>query len=513
MGEGEEPKMKTVPKTTEAYEQLNNQKPIWLRPASEVTEEEYKEFYKTAFRASYDEPMTYTHFSLEGSVECKSLLYIPGMLPFELSRDMFDEEASTIRLYVKRVFINDKFEGLIPRWLKFIRGVVDSDDLPLNVGREILQRTKALTVIRKRLVKKSLDMIRDLEKPNYDVEEEDDNEGKYIMFWNNFGKYLKVGVVEDDANRKEIAPLLRFYTSTSDEDYRSLDQYVESMKPNQKSIFYLTADSQASAARSPVLEKLSSKGVEVLFMVEPLDEITIQSLEQYKDFKLQDITKDGAIDSLLDEDEDSSDDAEAAAQKKKEKEAKQEKLAEEWEKTTEFLEALLQGKVKSAKVTTLLTSSPAAIVQDQYGMSPTMQRYMKQQSVATGSSTGTPTGYNQAILEINPENIIVQDLKRMVEEDLEEKENFGMLLYDVAAMTSGYDIEDSSDFAKRVMKLMNSKAISDEEIKIDPILTTIDPDSFDPEDVQKVKEHFGVDDASMKEKNDDDDDIKDVEVL
>merc|ERR1712157_290172 len=120
MGEGEEPKMKTVPKTTEAYEQLNNQKPIWLRPASEVTEEEYKEFYKTAFRASYDEPMTYTHFSLEGSVECKSLLYIPGMLPFELSRDMFDEEASTIRLYVKRVFINDKFEGLIPRWLKFI---------------------------------------------------------------------------------------------------------------------------------------------------------------------------------------------------------------------------------------------------------------------------------------------------------------------------------------------------------------------------------------------------------
>merc|ERR1712048_42659 len=140
-------------------------------------------------------------------------------------------------------------------------------------------------------------------------------------------------------------------------------------------------------------------------------------------------------------------------------------------------------------------------------MSPTMQRYMKQQSVATGSSTGTPTGYNQAILEINPENIIVQDLKRMV------KENFGMLLYDVAAMTSGYDIEDSSDFAKRVMKLMNSKAISDEEIKIDPILTTIDPDSFDPEDVQKVKEHFGVDDASMKEKNDDDDNIKDVEVL
>ena len=159
---------------------MNNQKPIWLRSPREVTDDEYKEFYKTAFKAAYDDPMAHTHFALEGSVECKALVYIPGMLPFELSRDMFDEEAASIRLYVKRVFINDKFEGIIPRWLKFVRGVVDSNDLPLNVSREILQRTKALTVIRKRLVKKSLDMIRDVER--------DEDESKYIMFWNNFGK-------------------------------------------------------------------------------------------------------------------------------------------------------------------------------------------------------------------------------------------------------------------------------------------------------------------------------------
>merc|ERR1712176_84769 len=189
--EGEEPKMKTVPETIEGYETINNQKPIWLRSPREVEEDEYKEFYKSAFKAAYDEPMKYTHFVLEGSVECKSLLYIPGMLPFELSRDMFDEEASGIRLYVKRVFINDKFEDIIPRWLKFIRGVVDSQDLPLNVSREILQRSKALTVIRKRLVRKSLEMIREIA--------EDEDESKYIMFWNNFGKYLKVGVIEDEA--------------------------------------------------------------------------------------------------------------------------------------------------------------------------------------------------------------------------------------------------------------------------------------------------------------------------
>jgi heat shock protein beta len=178
--EGEEPKMKTVPETTEAYEQMNTNKPIWLRPPSEVTEEEYKDFYQSAFRATYDEPLAHTHFSLEGQIECKSILYIPGMLPFELSRDMFDEDSRNIRLYVKRVFINDKFEDILPRWLKFVRGVVDSQDLPLNVSREILQKSKVLSIINKRLVRKSLDMIQSIAQ--------DEDESKYIMFWNNFGK-------------------------------------------------------------------------------------------------------------------------------------------------------------------------------------------------------------------------------------------------------------------------------------------------------------------------------------
>merc|ERR1712232_555173 len=414
-----------------------------------------------------------------GSVECKALIYVPGMLPFELSRDMFDEDASSIRLYVKRVFINDKFDEIIPRWLKFIRGVVDSQDLPLNVSREILQRSKALTVIRKRLVKKSLDMIREIA--------EDEDESKYVMFWNNFGKYLKVGIIEDEANKKEIAPLLRFVSSTSDEAYRSFDEYVSDMKPNQKSIYYLTADSQASAAKSPILEKVSSKGYEVLFMTEPLDEITIQNLDSYKEYKIQDITKEGT--DVLDDDDDESADDEESAKKKEEKKAKQEKLNEDFKATTEFLEALLQGKISKAQVTTLLTSSPAALVQGAYGMSPTMQRYMKAQTVATTGSAQVPgaDNYNQAILEINPDNVIIQDLQRMVAEDDPDKENFGMLLYDVAAMSSGYDLEDVSDFSKRVMRLMNSKAVQDDEIK-----------------------------TEEKKEDDDDDDVevaKDVEVL
>jgi molecular chaperone HtpG len=160
--EGEEPKMKTVPETTEGYETVNTQKPIWLRPPKEVDEQEYQDFYKSAFRNSYDIPMKYTHFVLEGQVECKAILYIPGMLPFELSKDMFDENSRNIRLYVKRVFINDQFDDLLPRWLKFVKGVVDSNDLPLNVSREILQKSKVLSIINKRLVRKSLDMIREI---------------------------------------------------------------------------------------------------------------------------------------------------------------------------------------------------------------------------------------------------------------------------------------------------------------------------------------------------------------
>lgn len=178
--EGEEPKMKTIPVTKAEYATMNSQKPIWLRPVKEVEDEEYKEFYKSAFRASYDEPQKWSHFRMEGQVECKALLYIPGMLPFELSKDMFDEDARNIRLYVKRVFINDKFDDIMPRWLKFIKGVVDSDDLPLNVSREILQKSKVLSIINKRLVRKSIDMFKDIAA--------DEDPSKYIMFWNNFGK-------------------------------------------------------------------------------------------------------------------------------------------------------------------------------------------------------------------------------------------------------------------------------------------------------------------------------------
>ena len=428
---GEEPKMKTVPETKEGYELVNTQKPIWLRSPKDVEEQEYKDFYKSAFRAAYDEPTKWTHFFLEGQVECRALLYIPGMLPFELSKDMFDENARNIRLYVKRVFINDKFEDLMPRWLKFVRGVVDSNDLPLNVSREILQKSKVLSIINKRLVRKSLDMIREIM--------EDEDESKYIMFWNNFGKYLKVGIVEDDANRKDLAPLLRFFSSKSGEEYTSLDHYVENMPEGQKAIYYVTGDGRENASMSPVIEKLSSRGYDVLLATEPLDEIMMESLRSYKEKDIVDASKENL--QIEDDSEES----------KKQKES----LREQYKQVAEYLETLLSEKIQKVVVSDLLTDSPAGLVQGAYGMSPTMQRYMRAQSVASGGNGDIP-GMNKAVLEINPNHPIVQDLDRRVKADKESKslEDKALLMYDVASMTSGYDVSDMRSFAARVMKMM-----------------------------------------------------------
>lgn len=275
---------------------------------------------------------------------------------------------------------------------------------------------------------------------------EDEDSSKYVMFWNNFGKYLKVGVIEDDNVKKELLPLLRFYSSKSGEEFTSFDQYVEGMPEGQKSIYYVTAEGRKNAMIQPVVEKLTSRGFEVLLMTEPLDEITIEAVQEYKDFKVLDATKEGL--DLEDEDED----------KKKEKE----ELNEKYSDICQFLEVELDGKVQKVTVSTLLTDSPAALVQGAYGVSPTMQRYMKAQSVASGGD-GNLGEMNQAILEINPKHPIVQDLGKMVDadKDSEETKNFALLMYDVASMTSGYEVSDAGNFAKRVMSLMTTKAKED----------------------------------------------------
>merc|ERR1712187_792075 len=336
------------------------------------------------------------------------------------------------------------FEGIMPRWLNFIRGVVDSNDLPLNVSREILQRSRVLGIINKKLVRKSLDMFRDLAS--------DSVESKYNTFWNNFGKYLKVGVVEDQRNKEDIIPLLRFWSIKSCDKYTSLDAYVDEMPEGQKSIYYVSGEGKEKTKLQPVIEKLTSRGYDVLFMIEALDEITIEAVRKYKEFDIVDASKEGL--DIEEKDEDA---------KKKKKE-----LSEEYSKVTEYLEVELAGLVEKVVISTLLTESPAALVQGAYGVSPSMQRYMKAQSVAAGSDPMSSTMVNKAILEINPNHPIVHDLKSMVikKSNNNKTKNFSMLLYDVARITSGYEISDSGEFAKRVMSLMTRDVNTFEEAQV-----------------------------------------------
>jgi heat shock protein beta len=288
------------------------------------------------------------------------------------------------------------------------------------------------------------------------------------MFWNNFGKYLKVGVIEDAKNKDDIVPLLRFFSSRSVNEYISLDDYVTNMKENQKQIYYVTADGKAKAQKSPAAEKVRSRGYEVLYLTEPLDEIMIESVTKFKDYKLVDVSKEGL--NFDDEDQE-------------ERKKKEDQLNADHKVVKEYLEAVLADKVQRVKMTDLLAENPAALVQSAYGMSPTMQRYMKAQNVASGGSdAGMMGSFNQAVLEVNPNHPIVRDLERMVrgksgEEEDEESDNdgaknFAVLLYDVAALTSGYEIEDSGDFAGRIMSIMKSKSsvssggIKDAEVEI-----------------------------------------------
>ena len=253
-----------------------------LRAPSKVTADQYEEFYRTTFKA-FDKPLTLSHFSLEGQVEFRALLYVPGMLPFELGSNMFDENTGNMRLYVKRVFINDKFTELCPRWLKFVKGVVDSEDLPLNVGREILQKSSVLRVVSRRIVKKCLDMFEDLK--------EKDGED-WATFQKQFGKYLKVGVVEDNDNRNDIGEYVSFLSTADEKNLTTLDKYVERMKEGQTCIYFISGEGRAQCEMSPSLEKVKNNGYEVIFCTEPLDELCMMELKEFDGKEIVDLSKD-----------------------------------------------------------------------------------------------------------------------------------------------------------------------------------------------------------------------------
>eukprot|EP00440_Ansanella_granifera_P031423 gb/GFBE01034117.1/.p1 GENE.gb/GFBE01034117.1/~~gb/GFBE01034117.1/.p1 ORF type:complete len:751 (+),score=279.26 gb/GFBE01034117.1/:1-2253(+) len=432
--EGEKQKMKSVPRSVYEWEIMNKMKPIWLRNPEVVNQSEYTEFYKTTFKA-FDEPLTTTHFKVEGQIEFRALVFIPSTMPFELTRDMFSPEGRAMRLYVKRVFINDKFEDLVPRWLTFARGVVDSEDLPLNVGREILQKSRTLKIIRKRVVRKVLDTIDDLREKD---------PTKFEQFWSSYGKYFKVGLVEDLDYKDELKRFVRFWSSKSGDNQTSLDEYISRMKEGQDKIYFVTGEGRRAAEIAPAMEKMRQKDYEVLYMVDPLDEICSQSIVDYDGKKLVDINKAG-LDIGKSEDE------------KKE----MEEQIKEYETLATWLKKQLGERVQKVQISDRLVDSMATLVQGEWGMSPMMQRYMKSQTTSSASDSAFAIGSrNQAILEINPSHGVIKALKNAMETnpDGPETEDMVMMVYETAALIGGYTIEDPGDFAKRVTKLMEAQA-------------------------------------------------------
>ncbi|VAI33366.1 unnamed protein product [Triticum turgidum subsp. durum] len=430
--EGEkEKKKKTITEKYWDWELANETKPIWMRNPKEVEETEYNEFYKKAFNEFLD-PLAHAHFTTEvrtlpkGEVEFRSVLYIPGMAPLS-NEEIMNPKTKNIRLYVKRVFISDDFDGeLFPRYLSFVKGVVDSNDLPLNVSREILQESRIVRIMRKRLVRKTFDMIQDIA--------DKDNKEDYKKFWESFGKFMKLGCIEDSGNQKRLAPLLRFYSSKNETDLISLDQYVENMPETQKAIYYIATDSLQSAKTAPFLEKLLQKDIEVLYLIEPIDEVAIQNLQTYKEKKFVDISKEDL--ELGDEDED------------------KEETKQEYTLLCDWIKQQLGDKVAKVQISKRLSSSPCVLVSGKFGWSANMERLMKAQTLGDTSSLEFMRG--RRIFEINPDHPIVKDLSAACKNEPEstEAKRAVELLYETALISSGYTPESPAELGGKIYEMM-----------------------------------------------------------
>ncbi|KAK3005847.1 hypothetical protein RJ639_017312, partial [Escallonia herrerae] len=443
------PKTKKVKETTYEWELLNDVKAIWLRSPKEVTDEEYAKFYKSLAKDFSDEkPMSWSHFNAEGDVEFKAVLFVPPKAPHDLYESYYNNKKSNLKLYVRRVFISDEFDELLPKYLNFLMGLVDSDTLPLNVSREMLQQHSSLKTIKKKLIRKALDMIRKIadedpdestDKAKKDVEasnEDDEKKGQYTKFWNEFGKSIKLGIIEDAANRNRLAKLLRFESTKSDGKLTSLDQYISRMRSGQKDIFYITGTSKEQLEKSPFLERLIKKNYEVILLTDPVDEYLMQYLMDYEDKKFQNVSKEGL---------------------KLGKDSKDKELKESFKELTKWWKgALASENVDDVKISNRLAESPCVVVTSKYGWSSNMERIMQSQTLSDASKQAYMRG--KRVLEINARHPIIKELRERVVKDPEDEsvKQTAQLMYQTALMESGFISSDPKEFATRIYDSVKS---------------------------------------------------------
>jgi molecular chaperone HtpG len=440
--ENNKKKTKKIKEISHEFERVNNTKPIWLRKKEEITKEEYANFYKSISN-DWEEHLDCIHFSMEGNLEIKGILFVPKRAPFDLFEAK--KKKTNIKLYVRRVFIMDDCEELIPEYLGFMRGVIDSDDLPLNISRESLQQNKILKAIKKSVTKKCMELFTQIAE----------NAEDFKKFYEQFGKNLKLGIHEDTTNRQKLAELLRYHSSKSGEEMVSFKEYIARMKEGQKYIYYITGESRQHVANSPFLEKLKNKDIEVLYMTDPIDEYAIQQLKEFDGKTLKCCTKEGL-------------DLEETEEEKK----TAEELKQQYDAVCKKVKEILDTKVEKVMVGERLEDSPCVLVTSEYGWTANMERIMKAQALRDNSMTSYMV--SKKTMEVNPKHGIVKELKNLVDKDSSNStiKDIVWLLYDTALLSSGFSIDDPNTFAKRMHKMLLFGLQDDTSIPAETTSTT-----------------------------------------
>jgi len=498
------------------WKTINEQSPLWLRTPNTIEEDEYQTFYK-GFAKSSDEYLTHSHFRAEGQIEFSSLLFIPKTAPYGLY-DNYYTNPSKLSLYVRRVLVADEFEEFLPRYLGFVKGLVDSNDLPLNVNREQLQKNKIMKVISKKLTRKALDMMHKMaeaeegddedededefedlegdakekedeeEEEDEDTDDDDDTPSLYSEFWSEFGMSVKLGVIEDTKNRKKLMQLLRFKSTRSPDKPISLQSYVDNMPDNQKNIYYISAASMDEAKASPFMERVRAKGFEVLYFVDNLDEYL--NLADYEDFPLQSVTKEG-----LDLGE-----GQAAAEWLSERE-------DEFKSFTDWLKNLYSTKVQRVALSMRLEDTPMIIPTTKHGQTANMARIMSGQTMTTNPGTNA-----MKLVEINFRHPVIKNLKQRVDELEEDEEDtqledYANMLYDVALVNSGFMMspEEITLFSERLQKMVRNGLEVPDDAEVEPL-----PEFAEDEEEEEEDDDDDEDEEEEEEEELEDDNTEDV---